>query len=469
MLTSVVQFFWPSINKEEARKFGILALALLCLIGGYWMLRILKDTIFFKVAFPEELGWLPKQGKLFQPIAKMISPAVIILSILVYTRLVDLYKKHQLFYIIGSFYALVFGTISALLFAKTAFGAAFLGKNVLAAVGWASYFSIESFGSIMIPLFWSFTVSITKNESAKTGFPIIVAGAQIGSIAGSALNIVSGSFGGVSGLLLIGCLLIVINMGLINYFMKTTPAELLQGNDAAAQSEKTKKKEGFIESMVSGIRLLFTRPYLFGVLICSTVYEIILTIVDYQMKVLADASPLFASERAFNEFLGWFGVAVNGLAFLLALLGTSYFMRQFGLRFCLLLYPVCLGGALTILYAYYMTANPDATQLLWATFAVMIIGKGLSYAVNNPSKEMMYIPTSKDAKFKAKGWVDMFGGRSAKFMGSHVTNMFKTNMDQLMSMGTAIGLAIIAIVWFPAAFYVGNTNKDLVDNNKIIE
>src|SRR5665213_803646 len=98
MLISVVQYFWPSINKEEARKFGILALALLCLIGCYWMLRILKDTIFFKVAFPVELGWAFEQGGNFQPIAKMLSPFVVILSILVYTRLVDLYKKHELFY-----------------------------------------------------------------------------------------------------------------------------------------------------------------------------------------------------------------------------------------------------------------------------------------------------------------------------------------------------------------------------------
>lgn len=469
MLVSTIQFFWPSINKEEARKFGILALTLLCLIGGYWMLRILKDTIFFKIAFPEVLGWPVKQGSLFQPLAKTLSPFVIFFCILIYTRLVDLFKKEQLFYIIGTFYSIIFGTIAALLFAQSTFGPEFLGKNLLGAVGWLTYFGVESFGSIMIPLFWSFVVSITKNESAKVGFPIIVAGAQIGSIAGSALNIVSGKFGGVSGLLVISCFLIITNMFLIKYFMKTTPKELLTGNEAAADAEKKKVKQGMFESMASGLTLLFTRPYLFGVFICSTIYEVVLTIIDYQMKKFADASPLFESTEAFNQFLGYFGVCVNGLAFVLALLGTSYLMKTFGLRFCLLLYPVCLGISLAGLYAYYFFGAPSAEQLIWVTFGVMIIGKGLSYAVNNPSKEMMYIPTSKDAKFKAKGWIDMFGGRTSKLLGGQVTNALKHNMSQLMSVGTGISLGIIGLIWLPAAMYVGNKNQQLIKDNEIIE
>lgn len=467
MLISVVQFFWPSINKEDARKFGILAAALLCLIGSYWMLRILKDTIFFTIAFPEALGWVANQGSQFQPAAKMYSLVAVFLSIIVYTRLVDLFRKDQLFYVIGSFYIALFGAIAGVLFANEygMLGSNEFTKSVLAATGWVSYLSIESFGSIMIPLFWSFVVSITKTESAKVGFPIIVAGAQIGSIAGSALNIVSDKFGGQSGLLLIGCALVIGNMFLISFFMKTTPAHLLEGNKVAEKHDAHHKKEGFIESMVSGIRLLFTRSYLFGVLLCSTLYEVIVTIVDYQMKALA--APLMTSVQ-FATFLGWFGVCVNGLAFLLALLGTSYVMKRFGLKFCLLLYPVGLGIALAGLYAFYLTV-PNPESLLWAISLVVIFGKGLSYAVNNPAKEMMYIPTSKDAKFKAKGWIDMFGGRTAKAGGSVITDTLKHSAEQLMRQGTLISLGIIGLLWIPAAIYVGNKNEKLIKNNEIIE
>jgi AAA family ATP:ADP antiporter len=98
----------------------------------------------------------------------------------------------------------------------------------------------------------------------------------------------------------------------------------------------------------------------------------------------------------------------------------------------------------------------------------MIIAKGLGYAINNPTKEIMYIPTSKDVKFKSKGWIDMFGSRSAKGAGSTVTNTFKHNIADLMVYGTFISLGLTAI-WILAALFVGTKNRQLIRDNKIIE
>ncbi len=76
-------------------------------------------------------------------------------------------------------------------------------------------------------------------------------------------------------------------------------------------------------------------------------------------------------------------------------------------------------------YTLYFKLGATPSMLLWATFAAMVVIKGVGYAVNNPTKEMMYIPTSKDAKFKSKGWIDTFGSRFAKAGGAQVTNAFK--------------------------------------------
>ena len=98
----------------------------------------------------------------------------------------------------------------------------------------------------------------------------------------------------------------------------------------------------------------------------------------------------------------------------------------------------------------------------------MMIVKGISYSVNNPTKEMMYIPTSKDAKFKSKGWVDMFGGRLAKAGGAQVTDAFKSDLGQLMVFGTMFGLGLIGF-WILAAIYVGIRNTQLVKEGKIVQ
>lgn len=463
MINSIVRFFWPSLKDDEIKKFSLLSATFFFTIGGYWMLRLLKDTVFFKIAFPESLGWAAGQGALFQPVAKMLSVVVVIAMVIIYSKLVDLFQKHQLFYIVAGFYASIFAVITSLLVMREFYGDLFLGKNLLAGMGWVTYFGIESFGSIMVPVFWSFTISVTDSESAKVGFPLILAGAQIGSIGGSALLIVSSQFGRIWPLFLLATFFLIMITVLINHFMKTIP----QHQVGPAEEKEKKVKPGFIEGFLGGLRLIVTRPYIFGILIVSTFYEVIGTIIDYQMKRQASVFPEYASEVGFAKFMGIFGVCTNGLAFLMALLGTSYMMKRYGLRFCLLLYPVCVGIALIGLYAFY-AQGPTAASLLWVTFSVMMVVKGLSYAVNNPTKEMMYIPTSKDAKFKAKGWVDMFGARTAKMGGSQVTNLFKHNLGSLMMYGTIFGLGVL-VFWIIAAIFVGNKNKQLVSEGKVVE
>ena len=104
----------------------------------------------------------------------------------------------------------------------------------------------------------------------------------------------------------------------------------------------------------------------------------------------------------------------------------------------------------------------------------MIVLTAISYAVNNPTKEMMYIPTSKDAKFKAKGLIDMFGSRSAKGTGAAVGGALNVKGDALMSIanlmtyGTLFSVGIVA-AWMVAAIFVGLKNSQLIKDGEIIE
>lgn len=465
MVSSVIHFFYPDLKKDEIKKFGLLSIIFFLIIGTYWLLRLLKNTIFLKVAFPECLGWAPQQGCLFQPIAKFWSPFVVLVMVLIYSKLVDLVKKHQLFYIICSFYAFLFAGFAGILLLKDLYGAEYLGKFALGAMGWLSYFTIESFGSLVVALFWSFTNSITDSESAKRGFPFIVAMAQISAILGSGTLFFSGSIGSLWPILLLASVLVAAVIPLVHYFITHIPAQHLVGNTTAAATEK--KKEGFIEGFVSGLTLLFTRSYLLGVFILSTFYEAIAQIVEYQMQVFASMSPAYQSEIAFAQFQSTYGMSINTVSFLVALLGTSYIIKRFGVRISLLIYPVIFGLTLAGLLSFYVLGQSSST-LLWATFVVMVIIKGVGYAVNNPTKEMMYIPTSKDAKFKSKGWIDTFGSRFAKAGGAQVTNTFKHSMPLLMVYGSIIGFGLIGI-WILAALYVGYKNKQLVDKGEIIQ
>lgn len=457
MLSSFVRFFFPDIKGEEIKKFSLLAGAFFFTIGTYWILRLLKDVLIYELAFPASLGWSVGYGRELIPTLKFVSLGTVLLSVFVYSKLVDMFEKHRLFSVIGSFYIGLFGLITAVLLLTETYGDAIIGKWPLAFVGVAGYLATESFGSLIIALFWSFTISSCTTSQAKRGFPFIIAAAQVGSIGGSSLvyfNLPDWSLFA----LCMGTIASIILT--INYIVKTIPKDQMV-------SDKVEKKSS--PDFLAGVKLLFSKPYLMGVCVVSTFYEIAKTVVDYQMKSQANIIPGIK----FKQFIGIYGMSVNGLALLMALLGTTYIMKRFGLRFCLLLYPIMFGASLIGLYFYYLT-GPNPVALLWATFGVMMLVTATSYAVNNPTKEMMYIPTSKDAKFKVKGLTDMFGSRSAKMSGAKIGGALNVpgnaveSIARLMGIGTLISLGFIG-AWLLAAIYVGQKNAQLVRDGEIVE
>lgn len=456
MFTSIIKWFYPDIQKHDIKKASLLGLTFFFIVGSYWLLRLLKDLFFYdRLGFPIDLGYMPNHGRDLLPWAKMISPWIVLGVVIIYTKLVDMFEKHKLFYIIATFYTIAFSAVTAVLYAQAQFGNAFVGAPLLKITAYSAYWLTESLGSVLIALFWSFTVSSTTSDQAKRTFPFIVMLGQLGSILGS-------SFVGVAGhhsipiwiLFTVAIGAFICILATIHYLLQTVPADQMK-------SDKEDKKTN--HSIFDGIKLLLTKPYLMGVLVVSTFYEIAGTIVDYQMK-----SQVQEAGINFLWFQGIYGTSVNVLSFVLALLGTSALMKRFGIRVCLMVYPLSFAIMLTGLYFVYQSGMATPAQLAWAAFAVMIVVKGASYAVNNPIKEMMYIPTSKDAKFKSKGIIDMLGGRSAKAAGAKISDILKDSMDDLFLYGSLIGLGVIGF-WMIAALYVGKKNKQLVDSGKIIE
>jgi len=431
MFSKIKRALWGDITGQEFKRFGMLSLTFLFLIGTYWLMRPLKDTLFMRIV-----------GRSYIPYAKMLSVVILFPLIMLYSKLVDMVEKQKLFYILCTAYASLFIVVSILLKHPT-IGMANTATSPDRMLGWLIYIGIESFGSMLPALFWSFVASNTDTASAKKGYGLIIFGAQIGSITGPLLATQAEFIGLPTLLTLVACGVLIVPI-LIKVFITMYPT-------AAEATVVNQKKTGMFE----GLRLLLSRPYLMGILGVATLYEVIGTVVDYQMKFVVDESCKTPEQVA--RFLGWFGASANSLTLVFALLGTAYFIRRFGLTICLVLFPVCVGLVIVNIMTF-----PSLTTL----FVGMIVIKGLSYALNNPCKEIMYIPTSKDAKFKAKSWIDSFGGRSSKAVGSGINAIF-VNMADLLLYGSLISLGIVGI-WIVIAMYVGKTNKKLVETGTVI-
>ncbi|NDD53489.1 hypothetical protein EBZ39_06380 [bacterium] len=433
MFSRLARALWGNLSGDEIKRFTMLSMTFLFIIGSYWLMRPIKDALFMRIV-----------GKAYIPYAKMASFFFIIPLIMFYSKLVDIFAKQNLFYVICTGYATLFLLIAYLLTHPT-IGLANTVADPSRVLGWVIYLGIESFGSLVVSLFWSFVNSSTDQATAKRGYALIIAGAQIGSITGPTLATHASRIGMPGLAAIVSCSIMMVVL-MVHLFVRAYPAS------AVESPSKEKKATGPVE----GLRLLFSKPYLMGILGISTLYEVVGTVLDYQMKFIADES--FSTVESVTEFLGMFGQATNLLALAFAFVGTSFFIRRFGLTFCLVMFPVTVAGVVV-----YTMLFPS----LWGLFGAMVAIKGLSYALNNPCKEIMWIPTSKDVKFKAKSWIDGFGGRSAKAGGSGINAMF-TTMTDLMLYGSLISLGIVG-VWIMIAMYVGRTNDRLTRENEIVQ
>lgn len=430
--------------KQEYQKTFYLTLIFFLIIGSYWFLGLLKDTVFFKLAFPTSLGWPDGYGRLMQPIARLWSPLFVLLFVLIYSKLVDLVTKTQLFYILGTFFTSSFFIMGLVITAKYQYGDVVIGKTALAATGWIGFFLADIYGSIMTALFWSFAVSLMSVDEANKNFPFIIAGAQIGSISGSLLTIVAKKTNTIWPMYFIGCGLIMLVMVCVYIFNKKFQLEFYQ----------TKKTyTGFL----AGIKLLLQSKYLLAIFIISTFYEVAISIVDYQMKSFLDISTIFEGAIGFAYFSTLYGTAVNTCALMVALFGSRYLLKKVGANRCLLIYPVFFAIALIFLICTALI-NFNTEHLLWITLCILILAKGLTYGLNNPSRDIMYIPTSDDAKFKTKGFTETFGSRAALMTGASMSNALKGNLIQLTIVGSALSLGFVGI-WLLAAMYLARMER----------
>ena len=367
----------------------------------------------------------------------------------------------------------------------------------------------------MVSLFWSFAVSPTilysllvlaailiellyvfnslqnsqfNLKQAKRSYGLMVATAQLGSILGPTFVNNFGQSLGIPVCYLVGasCMLsLQVTMwtyiklfGVVDDSPKPEEAVVEVQDD-----KKPKAKAGILE----GIHLFMKYNYVKGIFAISCLFMVEVTIVDYTMKVLARErfseefpcepideagkamgcwnietnSPVGMSTEAlaaFTTFMGLFGQATNMLSFLLSFFGTSAVIRRLGLRTTLLLFPsICLIVIVTV----RLYPNLDVV------FAAMMILKANSYALNNPTKEMLYQPTNSSVKYKAKSWIDIFGARGSKALGSVVTNAFSHSAAELVDKGSLVGMCVASFLIWNANF-MGKKFDEFTESGYIV-
>lgn len=365
------------------------------------------------------------------------------------------------------------------------------GQNTL--VAYILYVAIESFGSLSVAAFWSYSNSTLDIDSAKKNYGFIIAAAQIGAIAGSTLA--SLSLITIPHMLLLSSALMVCNMLLmiqyhIWYPRPLNSSNMYDGEDMYEPSNTTEKtlqrlsldqdKEAYTTSAQhssqsnnefhiipvrkekSGLLLIFQHNYLLSILAVSCLYEISLTCLDYEMKLVGLSRFNLSDENStfsFKTFMGRYGQLTNLLSLLLSFYGFPILMDQYSVKFTLRIFP----GFLVLITIFTFTILPSN---LWLLFLSMALLKAMTYSINDPAKEILYMPTSSTIKVKAKFWIDVVGARFAKALGSSITN-YAGSAERIVKVG-GVPSVLSSLVFLYFCIQVGDEFEDLVRRNKIV-
>ena len=170
LLMSLCKVVFGEFEEKEFKKFLRLGSVLLMIIGIYWTMRPLKDSLFIGLVGGQNIPW-----------AKTVSLILMIPTVAFYTKLLDMFPKIKL---LGKLPSLVYGSVILVYSGFIwAFQSGMIAPSIFTVVlGYFWYFFVESFGSLIVALFWAFLAEITNVEASKKGFPLIYALAQFGGI-----------------------------------------------------------------------------------------------------------------------------------------------------------------------------------------------------------------------------------------------------------------------------------------------
>src|SRR5579863_2254537 len=348
--------------------------------------------------------------------AKWVSLVIVSTLVVIYGKLIDTFPRHRVFYILTIAYF-----IAAMVFwwalAHPVYGLPNCAPSPYRMVGWMWYVFVESYGSLIVAMFWGFTTDITSDESGRRGFPLIALFGQMGNIFGP-------------------------------LFMRA-------------------KYLGFVNSApiaaIAGVLTLATAllMWVFMKVVPKSQF------VGYGQVHHVAAKHAFPVEVDYSEYLANYAVATGILATVCVLLGINSIQRMMGITAALVLVPLLVAVGVVMVWI-----NPTSLETL---FWVMVIGKAINYALNSPTQKQLYIPTTKDTKYKAQAWIEMFGSRGSKAAGSGVNAMklfFKkgygaAGVSMFATVSALSSLGLIG-VWLLAVVYVAKTYNKAVAENKLV-
>ncbi len=319
-------------------------------------------------------------------------------------------------------------------------------------IGVAFYVWIGVFNMVAVAQFWAFANDVYSSERGKRLFPLVGVGATLGAALGSLVATLV--FGGIGPYVL----MLIAAFGLLVPVVLTIIVNRREAH--ARQDAKTVSEQPLAKG--NGFKLVLTNRYLLLIALMVLVYNLVNTLGGFMLNDLitktADeriAAGLAAASDRRAIIAGLSGTvltSVNILAFLLQTFAVSRIFKYVGVRGALFVLPlIAITGYTAVL------AIPVLLVLQWTK----IFETSTDYSVQNTTRQALFLPTSREAKYNAKQAIDAFFVRTGDLLQAWVV-FIGTEMLALTIRSFALVNVVLIGVWLLLAVGIAREHRKLV-------
>jgi AAA family ATP:ADP antiporter len=308
---------------------------------------------------------------------------------------------------------------------------------------WVSVYNL-----FVVSIFWSVLADRFTPAQGKRLFGFIAAGGTAGTFAGPALAAgLAGTLGPVA-LTLAAAVLLEISLLCCRRLLRGAHAGSADGASQAAGTNS-----GIGGSILGGATLILRSPYLIAIVCYMFLHTSAATFLYFEQGRIVAESVMGTAAR--TRFFAQVDLLVSALTLLLQLFVTGRLMRRFGVTLLLMLLPL---AAIT---AFGLVA-------MWPGLLVLAIMQGVrraaDFALARPAREVLFTVLTREAKYKAKNFIDTVVYRGGDAVSGWISAGFSS-----LGMGFAAVAAMMlpfSLLWLWLARWLGRQQEQSATLNQ---
>lgn len=312
-------------------------------------------------------------------------------------------------------------------------------------IGYAFFIWAGLFGVALVGHFWAFAADTFNLKSGQRLFPLIMMGGSLGAIAGGLLAAWSAAALTPTGLLLLTAGVLAATLALPRAASDAVPA--------GSRSTPIEPHERPVPRILGGFSTVFHDRYLLLIALLvvmltwinSTGEFILDAIVVQHVEAQVAADPSLDRSVLFTAFYGNFIILYTVLGLFIQAFVVSHVYRWIGVRGALLISPIIAA------VSYGLVVFVPVFGLIRL---VKVLENGLDYSLTNTTRQALFLPVSRAAKYDGKMTIDTFFFRFGDLLQAAVV-YFGRNYWDLQTADFAMFNLVIALLWFVIAWMIG--------------